>query len=490
MLLHFKHDNVIAIRDLLLPQDPRNFKDVYVVLDLMESDLHQIIHSSQSLSAEHVRYFLYQLLRGLKFVHSARVLHRDLKPSNLLVNETCELKIGDFGMARGMASLSPGGHQAQPDSENCLMTEYVATRWYRAPELMLALHHYTQAVDMWSVGCIFAEMLSRRQLFPGRNYLHQLQLILAVLGTPPPELTQAIGAERVRAYVLSLPPRSPAPLGPLLGGSAVAAAAASCDPQAVELLGLLLRLSPGERPSAAAALSHPYLAQYHDSSDEPDCVPAFDFSFDRPTLSRHEARDAVLTEIQAFHAKREGIQRKITVRPHLRPASSSSSSISSGISSGIISGGSSSRHSNGDGGCTFGVGSGKHSHAHQQHHQQQQQHHQQQQQHQQQHQQQQHQQQQHQQQQQQPSARAGVDDAYGGDVDMPSASSVCSMDLGLAALEPKSPLGMSRDAGAAEDVPAEASTAPPAAHAASQPTSSSSSSSSSSSTTASTSISS
>ncbi|CAM9128390.1 unnamed protein product, partial [Lampetra fluviatilis] len=110
VLLHFQHDNVIAIRDLLLPADSLHFKDVYVVLDLMESDLHQIIHSSQPLSPEHVRYFLYQLLRGLKFVHSARVLHRDLKPSNLLVNETCELKIGDFGMARGMASPSPGGH--------------------------------------------------------------------------------------------------------------------------------------------------------------------------------------------------------------------------------------------------------------------------------------------------------------------------------------------------------------------------------------------
>ena len=74
----------------------------YVVLDLMESDLHQIIHSSQPLTLEHVRYFLYQLLRGLKYMHSAQVIHRDLKPSNLLVNENCELKIGDFGMARGL----------------------------------------------------------------------------------------------------------------------------------------------------------------------------------------------------------------------------------------------------------------------------------------------------------------------------------------------------------------------------------------------------
>ena len=98
ILKHFKHDNIIAIREILKPKlSCSEFRDVYVVLDLMESDLHRIIHSNQPLSDEHVRYFLYQILRGLKYIHSANVIHRDLKPSNLLVNENCELKIGDFG---------------------------------------------------------------------------------------------------------------------------------------------------------------------------------------------------------------------------------------------------------------------------------------------------------------------------------------------------------------------------------------------------------
>ena len=169
ILKHFKHDNIISIKNILKPPDDlEKFNDVYVVFDLMETDLHHIIHSKQELTDEHVRYFLYQILRGLKYIHSASVLHRDLKPSNLLVNANCDLKIGDFGMARGLRS--------SPSEQKRVMTEYVATRWYRAPELMLSLSEYSEAIDMWSVGCIFAEMIGRRQLFPGANYLNQLQV--------------------------------------------------------------------------------------------------------------------------------------------------------------------------------------------------------------------------------------------------------------------------------------------------------------------------
>lgn len=98
ILKHFKHDNIIHIREILKPKETlSDFRDVYVVFDLMESDLHKIIYSKQELTEEHVRYFLYQILRGLKYIHSSHVIHRDLKPSNLLVNEDCQLRIGDFG---------------------------------------------------------------------------------------------------------------------------------------------------------------------------------------------------------------------------------------------------------------------------------------------------------------------------------------------------------------------------------------------------------
>ncbi|XP_053547558.1 mitogen-activated protein kinase 7-like [Bombina bombina] len=304
ILKHFNHDNIIAIKDILKPViSYSDFKSVYVVLDLMESDLHQIIHSSQPLTLEHARYFLYQLLRGLKYIHSANVLHCDLKPSNLLINENCELKIGDFGMARGLCT--------KPDEYKYFMTEYVATRWYRAPELMLSLHEYTQAIDMWSVGCIFAEMLGRKQLFPGKNYIHQLQLIMTVLGTPSTQVIRAIGAERVRAYIQSLPSRQSVPWTSLYP---------QADRKALDLLSKMLRFDPRERISVREALRHPFLSKYHDPDDEPECVPAFDFDFDKKILTKEQIKEAIVSEIDNFHRRREGIRRQISFKPALTPA--------------------------------------------------------------------------------------------------------------------------------------------------------------------------
>lgn len=120
------------------------------------------------------QYFMYQLLRGLKYIHSANVLHRDLKPSNLLLNSNCDLKICDFGLAR-------------TTSETDFMTEYVVTRWYRAPELLLNCSEYTAAIDIWSVGCILMEIIKREPLFPGKDYVEQLLLITEVIKNFFPE---------------------------------------------------------------------------------------------------------------------------------------------------------------------------------------------------------------------------------------------------------------------------------------------------------------
>lgn len=121
--------------------------------------MHRVIRT-QELSDDHCQYFIYQTLRALKAMHSANVLHRDLKPSNLLLNANCDLKVCDFGLARSAAST---------EDNSGFMTEYVATRWYRAPEIMLTFKEYTKAIDVWSVGCILAEMLSGKPLFPGKD---------------------------------------------------------------------------------------------------------------------------------------------------------------------------------------------------------------------------------------------------------------------------------------------------------------------------------
>ncbi|XP_043710988.1 mitogen-activated protein kinase 3-like isoform X2 [Telopea speciosissima] len=165
LLRRLDHENVIGIRDVIPPPVRSAFCDVYIATELMDIDLHKIIHSHQELSEDHRQYFLYQILRALKYIHSANVIHRDLKPSNFLLNEDCELKICDFGLAR-------------LTSENDFMTEYVVTRWYRAPELLLNSSCYTAAIDVWSVGCILMELVNRKTLFPGRDHMHQMHLLI------------------------------------------------------------------------------------------------------------------------------------------------------------------------------------------------------------------------------------------------------------------------------------------------------------------------
>jgi len=175
LLRYFNHENIISILDIQKPRNYETFTEVYLIQvrtpshmcrnhtnttqELMETDMHRVIRT-QELSDDHCQYFIYQTLRALKAMHSANVLHRDLKPSNLLLNANCDLKVCDFGLARSAAST---------EDNSGFMTEYVATRWYRAPEIMLTFKEYTKAIDVWSVGCILAEMLSGKPLFPGKD---------------------------------------------------------------------------------------------------------------------------------------------------------------------------------------------------------------------------------------------------------------------------------------------------------------------------------
>lgn len=135
-----------------------------------------------------------QLLAGLSYAHAANVMHRDLNPSNLLVNADCSLKICDFGLARSF-------------DKDALMSDYVVTRWYRSPELLLGARRYDFGVDLWAVGCILAEMLGRRAIFPGRDPVHQLSLVCKVVGMPRDEDLNFLPSQAARDYVRKMPQR-------------------------------------------------------------------------------------------------------------------------------------------------------------------------------------------------------------------------------------------------------------------------------------------
>ncbi|OJT06386.1 Mitogen-activated protein kinase SLT2/MPK1 [Trametes pubescens] len=254
LLRHFAHENITGLIDVDCSPDLSEMH-VYIFMEPMEADLHQIIKSGQALTNEHVQYFVYQVLRGMKYIHSASVVHRDLKPGNLLVNADCELKICDFGLSRGFNSA--------PDENPTLMTEYVATRWYRAPEIMLVYN----VVDVWSIGCIMAELMMGKPLFKGKDYVDQLNKILDVLGSPDDAVISRIASPKAQAYIRSLPIKKRVPFEKLIP---------TADAQAIDLLTKLLQFDPAARITVAEALEHPWLSAYHDVSDEPGCAAPFE----------------------------------------------------------------------------------------------------------------------------------------------------------------------------------------------------------------------
>jgi mitogen-activated protein kinase 15 len=162
-----------------------NDRDIYLVFDFMDTDLHAVIRAN-ILEDIHKQYIIYQVLKCLKYMHSANLLHRDLKPSNLLLNSECHVKVADFGLARSLDCKDP--------DQSPLLTDYVATRWYRAPEILLGSNKYTKGVDMWSLGCILAELLLGKPIYPGTSTLNQLDRVMEITGRPTPDDIESINS--------------------------------------------------------------------------------------------------------------------------------------------------------------------------------------------------------------------------------------------------------------------------------------------------------
>jgi len=281
------HENVISLLDIMTipPEEAETFTDIYMVMELMDTDLHQIVKSTQALGQEHFVHFLFQILRALKYTHSAGVIHRDLKPANVVLDASCETRVCDFGLARPTAVSGE------------LFTEYVATRWYRAPEIIFNSGVYSSAVDMWAVGCIFAELLLRRPLLPGRDQVHQLSLILSFCGTPSPQEIADIRNENARAYVQGhgfCDPQDMAAIFP------------NASEEAVDLLEKLLVFNPEERLTAAQALAHPFFAELHEEDNEPEASPFLDYAFEYEDAEAGKIRAHIYNEMLVYHPEISG----------------------------------------------------------------------------------------------------------------------------------------------------------------------------------------
>ncbi|KAK9003461.1 hypothetical protein V6N11_061023 [Hibiscus sabdariffa] len=288
LLRLLRHPDIVEIKHILLPPSRREFKDIYVVFELMESDLHQVIKANDDLTPEHYQFFLYQLLRGLKYIHTANVFHRDLKPKNILANADCKLKICDFGLARVAFNDTPTA---------IFWTDYVATRWYRAPELCGSFFSkYTPAIDIWSIGCIFAELLTGKPLFPGKNVVHQLDLMTDLLGTPSAEAIARVRNEKARRYLSSMRKKRPVPLSQKFPNA---------DPLAVRLLERMLAFEPKDRPTAEEALADPYFKGLAKVEREPSAQPVtkMEFEFERRRITKEDVRELIYREILEYHPK-------------------------------------------------------------------------------------------------------------------------------------------------------------------------------------------
>ncbi|KAL3062809.1 hypothetical protein OYC64_002584 [Pagothenia borchgrevinki] len=268
------HENVVSVHEVLapygrpLPRDPTQLSALYIVQECMETDLARLLEQGP-LPTGHATLLFYQLLRGLKFIHSANVLHRDLKPANIFLNtDQLLLKIGDFGLAR---IVDP--HY----SHKGYLSEGLVTKWYCSPRLLLSPNNYTKAIDMWATGCILAEMLTGRMLFAGAHELEQMQLILDTVPVLREEDRQDL-LQVIPSYV-SHGWKVKKPFSELLP---------EVDAQAVDFLQRILTFNPMDRLTAEAALSHPFLQQYSCPEDEP--------TSSHPFRIEDELEDSLVTE--------------------------------------------------------------------------------------------------------------------------------------------------------------------------------------------------
>ncbi|KAJ3288200.1 cyclin-dependent serine/threonine protein kinase [Borealophlyctis nickersoniae] len=233
LLKELKHPNIVRLYDVIHTE-----KKLTLVFEYLDSDLKKFLDASGGdLDVPTLKHLMYQLLRGIAFCHEHRVLHRDLKPQNLLINKKLELKLADFGLARAFGiPVRSYSHE-------------VVTLWYRAPDVLMGSRQYSTSIDLWSTGCIMAEMASGRPLFPGSSIKDQVLKIFKTLGTPD---------EKIWPKITELPDYKPD--FPVYARQSLAAVLPKLDADGIDLLERLLEYQPDRRISAEKALLHPFFA--------------------------------------------------------------------------------------------------------------------------------------------------------------------------------------------------------------------------------------
>ncbi|KAK1443357.1 mitogen-activated protein kinase [Babesia gibsoni] len=242
-----KAHNIVELKEVF---PAKNDRDLYITFEYIDTDLHAVIRIN-ILEEIHKKYITYQIIKAIHFIHSGDLLHRDLKPSNILLNAKCNVKLADFGLARSLATDS--NKEGSP-----VLTDYVATRWYRAPEILVGSTKYTKSVDMWAVGCILAELLIGKPLFPGSSTINQLSKVVAFTSMPSDEDMESLGSPFTSMMMSSLAKVVHKPIKEYLPNA---------PDDAVDLVRRLLQFNPNKRITTLQALNHPYIKSFHKSNE-------------------------------------------------------------------------------------------------------------------------------------------------------------------------------------------------------------------------------
>jgi len=293
LLSHFHHQNILGLRDLIYDQHK-----IYLITDLMKLDLKRVIRdNSYHYNVEHIRFIMYQVLLGLFVLHSGGVSHRVLHPGNILLDTNLDAKICDFNLAKEESEHGTTG------------PSYITLRYYRAPECALNWQHFTKVVDVWSAGCVLAEMFTRQPLFPGASHFDQLTRILRIMGSQPPEEVRTYSSREMFNYYMN-------PRNKLLDYSAVPleSAVPSAPAEVVDLIKKMLTVNPHKRITAEQALRHPFFSCLFDEQDLINGVPEA-FHFDNKRSHNVEGIQEMLKESMQRVWARNAVETAQTLQP-------------------------------------------------------------------------------------------------------------------------------------------------------------------------------